>query len=218
MPDLSRLEYGCLGHRLWVSDRMNFFVVAYNTNKVKREELPKSYEGFADPKWKGRIGLEATDAEWLATIVKKWGPDRGMKMFEKLSDMKPDVRKGHILLAEMVAAGEVPVALTVYNSEAESLKRRGGPIDWMPVEPVVAHPQGIGVARHAPHPHAALLFADFVLSPEGQQLFNSMGRVPTIRKIKSDLNNFPYIMVDPATVLDESEKWEKLWSNLFLKK
>ncbi len=205
-------------HRLWVSDRVNFFVVAYNTNKIKREDLPKSYEGFLDPKWKGHIGLEATDAEWMATIVKKLGPERGPKLFDKLAEMKPDVRKGHILLAEMVAAGEVPVALTVYNSEAESLKRRGGPIDWVPVEPVVGRPQGIGLARNAPHPHAALLFADFVLSPEGQQLFHSMGRIPTSLKVKSDLSNFPYTMVDPATVIDESEKWEKIWNGLFLKR
>ncbi|MDB5764182.1 MAG: futA [Herminiimonas sp.] len=205
-------------HHMWFPDRLNFFVVTYNTNKIKREDLPKTYEGFLDPKWKGKLGLEATDSEWMATIIKKWRPDRGMKFFEKLSDMKLDMRKGHILLAEMVGAGEVPVALSVYNSEAESMKRRGGPVDWMPVEPVVGRPQGIGVAKNAPHPNAALLFADFVLSPEGQELFNSMGRVPASLKVKSKLNNFPYTMVDPVTVLDESEKWEKLWDNLFLKK
>jgi iron(III) transport system substrate-binding protein len=205
-------------HRLWISDRMNFFVVAYNTNKVKREELPKTFEGFADPKWKGRIGLEATDSEWMATLIKQWGPERGMAFFQKLSAMKPDVRKGHILLSELVAAGEIEVGLSIYNANAESMKRRGGPIDWVPVEPVVARPQGVGVAKNAPHPHAALLFADFVLSPEGQELFNSLGRVPASTKVKSNLNNFPYTMVDPVTVLDEAEKWEKMWNDLFLKK
>lgn len=205
-------------HRLWVTDRLSFFVVAYNTNKVKREDLPKHYEGFLDPKWKGQIGIEATDAEWMATVIKKLGTERGMKLFEKLAEMRPDVRKGHILLAELVVAGEVPVALSAYDSNAKSLKLSGGPIDWMPVEPVVGRPQGIGLAKNAPHPHAALLFADFVLSPEGQELFNAMGRVPVSLKVKNNLNNFPYTMVDPATVLDESEKWEKLWDNLFLKK
>jgi iron(III) transport system substrate-binding protein len=205
-------------HRLWISDRMNFFVVAYNTNKVRREELPKTLEGFADPKWKGRIGLEATDSEWMATLIKQWGPERGNAFFQKLSAMKPDVRKGHILLSELVAAGEIEVGLTIYNANAESMKRRGGPIDWAPIEPVVARPQGVGVAKNAPHPHAALLFADFVLSPEGQELFNSLGRVPASLKVKSNLNNFPYTMIDPVTVLDEAEKWEKIWGDLFLKK
>jgi iron(III) transport system substrate-binding protein len=98
------------------------------------------------------------------------------------------------------------------------MKRRGGPIDWMPIEPVVARPQGIALAKNAPHPHAALLFADFVLSPEGQELFNSLGRVPASLKVKSNLNNFPYKMIDPVTVLDEADKWEKMWNDLFLKK
>ncbi len=205
-------------HRLWISDRLNFFVVAYNTNKVRREELPKTLEGFVDPKWKGRISLEATDSEWMATLIKQWGPERGNGFFQQLSAMKPDMRKGHILLSQLVAAGEIEVSLTSYSANAESMKRRGGPIDWMPIGPVVARPQGIGLAKNAPNPHAALLFADFVLSPEGQELFHAMGRTPTSLKVKSNLSNFPYVMIDPVTVLDESEKWETLWNKLFLKK
>jgi iron(III) transport system substrate-binding protein len=205
-------------HRQWIPDRVNFFVVAFNTAKVKREELPKSYAGFTDAKWKGRIGIEATDAEWMATLIKKWGEAAGMDYFRRLAEMKPDVRKGHVLLAELIAAGEIPVGLTVYNSNAESLKRRGAPIDWVAVEPVVGRPQGIAVARNAPHPHAALLFADFVLSPEGQELLDSMGRVPVSTKVKTQLNRFDYIMVDPATVLDEQDRWNKLWDGLFLQK
>lgn len=205
-------------HRQWVSDRMQFFVVAYNTTQVARHELPDTYEGFADPKWKGKLGIEASDAPWFATIVKLWGEARGMTFFNKLSQLRPDVRKGHILLSELISAGEIAVGLTVYNSHAEALKKRGGPIDWVPVEPVVALPQAIGVARHAPHPHAALLFVDYVLSPEGQALFASMGRVPVSLGIKTHLNDFKYTLLDPTATLDESDKWEKAWEGLFLKR
>ena len=103
-------------HRTWFPDRMNYFVVGYNTAKVQRSEIPATYEGFLDPKWQGRIGLEATDAEWMATLIKTWGEAKGMDFFRRLAAMKPDMRKGHILLAELVAAGEVPVGLTMYNS------------------------------------------------------------------------------------------------------
>jgi iron(III) transport system substrate-binding protein len=205
-------------HRTWFPDRLNFFVVGYNTAKVQRSEIPATYEGFADPKWKGRIGLEATDAEWMATLIKTWGDEKGMDYFRRLSAMKPDVRKGHVLLAELVAAGEVPVGLTMYNSNIVSLKRKGAPIDFVPVQPVAARPQGIGIAKSAPHPNAALLFADFVLSPEGQRLFESMGRVPASTRVKSELNNFPFTLIEPATVLEEAPKWEKLWNELFLRK
>ncbi|MGH8689917.1 MAG: ABC transporter substrate-binding protein [Burkholderiales bacterium] len=218
-PHLADLPAGAIpAHRQWIPDRVNFFVVAFNTAKVRRDELPKNYQGFVDPRWKGKLGIEATDAEWMATLVKKWGEAAGMDYFRRLAAMKPDVRKGHILLAELIAAGEIPVGLTVYNSNAESLKRRGAPIDWLPVEPVVGRPQGIALGRNAPHPHAALLFADFVLSPEGQELLNAMGRVPVSTRVKTELNRFDYTMVDPVTVLDEQERWNRLWEDLFIRK
>lgn len=203
-------------HRLWVPDRLNFFVVAYNTNKVRKEDLPKDYRGFADPKWRGRIGIEATDAEWMATLVKLWGED-GSQYFRKLSAMKPDMRKGHVLLAQLVASGEIPVALSAYQSNAESLKRKGAPIDWMPMQPVVARTQGIAIAKNAPHPKEAAAFVDFVLSPEGQALLDSMGRTPVSTKVPTSIGRFDYTVVDPVTVLDEQDKWEKIWQGLFLK-
>jgi len=205
-------------HRQWVPDRLNFFVVGYNTQKVRREELPNDYRGFLDPKWKGRLGIEATDSEWMATLVKRWGERDGFDYFRKLADMRPDVRKGHVLLAELIAAGEIPVGLTVYNSNAESFKRKGAPIDWVPLQPVVARPQGIAILKNAPHRQMAQAFVDFVLSPEGQELFNSMGRVPVSTKVKTHLNQFEYTLVDPAIVLDEQEKWTREWDKLFIQK
>ena len=203
-------------HRQWIPDRLNFFVVAYNTTKVRKQDLPSSYRGFADPKWRGRIGIEATDAEWMATLVKLWGDD-GLQFFRKLSAMKPDMRKGHVLLAQLVASGEIPVALSAYQSNAESLKRKGAPIDWLPIEPVVARTQGIAIAKNAPHPKEAAAFVDFVLSPEGQTLLDSMGRTPVSTKVPTSVGRFDYTVVDPVTVLDEQEKWEKIWQGLFLK-
>ena len=202
-------------HGQWVPDRLNFFVVAYNTNKVRPADLPKTYEGFLDPKWKGRIALEATDAEWMGGVVKHWGEARGMDYFRKLSALKPDLRKGHVLLAQLIASGEVEVGLTAYYANVQSFKKRGAPIDWAPVEPVIARPQGIGVARHAPHPNAALLFTDFVLSAEAQELLAGMGRTPASRAVKTETSGLSFVMSDPAVVLDESEKWQQLWDKLY---
>lgn len=205
-------------HRLWMPDRLQFFVVGYNTNVVKKEDLPKSIMGFADPKWKGKLGIEAGDAEWMAMLVKKWGEGPGMAFFRKLSEMRPEVRKGHVLLAQLIAAGEIPVGLTAYSANVETLKRKGAPIDYAPID-AIARTQGIGIYRNAPRPAAALLYVDFVLSAEdGQKLYESMGRPPVNTKIKSNLTNFSYTFLDPATVIDEAEKWDKLWEELFLKK
>src|SRR6266851_306417 len=107
-------QWGVPAHRMWIADRVDFFVVAFNTARVRRDELPATDEGFLDPKWKGRIGLEATDQEWLAGLAKPWGERRALEFFRGLVSMRPDVRKGHVLLSEMVSAGEVPVSLTNY--------------------------------------------------------------------------------------------------------
>ena len=218
-PHLADLTPAAIpSHRAWFPDRLSYLGVAYNTKLVRREDLPNTYEGFLDPKWKGRLGIEASDIVWFAGIVKFWGYDRGMKFFNGLAAMNPDVRTGHTLLTQLVAAGEVPVGLTIYSSGVIPHKRTGAPIDWVPIEPVIGQPLGIGLAKNAPHPHAALLFADFVLSQEGQELFNSLGRPPASLKVKTDLGSFPYTMMDPAAELDENAKWEKIWNALFLNK
>ncbi len=210
-------DYALPAHRKWVSDRVNLFVVGYNTAKVKRNELPATYEGFADPKWKGKLGIEATDQEWLGAVIKYWGEERGMAFFRKLAAQKPDLRKGHILLAQLIAAGEIAVGLTAYSSNIDSIKEKGGPVDWVAVEPVVGRPQALALTTNAPHPHAALLFADFVLSPEGMSLLNAMGRVPTGKNVRTVMDTIKFTMVDPATVNAEQAKWLRVWNELFLK-
>ncbi len=218
-PHLADLPAGSLPkHGMWAPDRLNFFVVAYNTNKVKATDLPKTYEGFLDPKWKGRIALEATDSEWMAGVVKTWGEPRGMEFMRKLGEMKPDMRKGHVLLAQLIASGEVEVGLTAYHANAQSFKKRGAPVDWAPIEPVIARPQGIAVAAQAPHPNAALLFVDFMLSPEAQQMLADMGRSPSSRRAKSDTSGMNFVMSDVNVILDEAEKWELQWNKLFMSK
>src|SRR5436190_10322088 len=200
----------------WTPDRLNLFVVGYNTAKVKRAEIPASYEGFTDPKWKGRIALEATDSEWMATLIKTTPDNKGMELMRKLAALQPTLRKGHVLLASLVAAGDVPEGLARYNSNIESLKRKGAPIDYVPVQPVVARPQGVGIAKNAPHPNAAQLFEEYVLSAEGQKLFESMGRTPP--KVTSQSNSYRFTLIDPVTVLDESAKWDKVWNDLFVRR
>ncbi|MBV8823942.1 MAG: extracellular solute-binding protein [Hyphomicrobiales bacterium] len=204
-------------HRLWIGDRVDLRVAAFNTGKVRRDEIPATYEGFLDPAWKGRIAVEAADDEWLGAVMKYWGEDRGTAFVRRLAALKPDVRKGHVLIAQLVAVGEVTVALTAYSGNAESIKRKGGPVDWAPVEPLVGRLQAIALARQAPHPHAALLFADFLLSPEGMQLLQEMSRVPTSRAMPTPLDTTKYVLVDPAQPREEAVKWQRIWKELFLK-
>jgi iron(III) transport system substrate-binding protein len=204
-------------HRHYVADRFNFFVIGYNTNLVKAADVPNTYEDLLKPHWAGKIGIEASDVDWFGSLVKAMGEKQGLAFFRKIAESRPQMRTGHTLLAELVAAGEFPIAISVYNHNIERLSQKGAPVQWKALAPTLGRPNGIGVARHAPRPHAALLFVDFMLSREGQELIKERNRVPSSSAVDSPLNKFKYQMIDPAVVLDESAKWEKLWSELFLK-
>ena len=204
-------------HRHYVADRFNFFTIGYNTNLVKPDEVPNSYADLLHPRFVGKIALESGDTDWFAALVKHMGEEKGLAFFRKLADMKPQMRTGHTLLAELVSSGEVPITATIYNHNMERLSVRGAPVKWKALSPTFGRPNAIGVVPRATHPHAALLFTDFMLSPQGQQLLKERNRVPASTAVDTPLNKFPFEMIDPIISLDEADKWDKLWSGLFLK-
>ncbi len=204
-------------HRHYVADRFNFFTIAYNTKLVKAGEVPDSYEDLLRPSFAGQVGIEASDVDWFGAMVKAMGEQKGLAFFKKLAAARPEIRTGHTLMAELVASGEIAIAATIYNHNAERLIVKGAPIRWKALKPTFGRPNAIGVTRRAPHPYAALLFSDFMLSHEGQTLIKERNRVPASRTVDTQLNKFPFEMIDPAITLDEADKWEKLWSELFLK-
>jgi iron(III) transport system substrate-binding protein len=203
-------------HRHYVADRFNFFTIGYNTNLVKPEEVPNSYQDLLHPRFVGKIGIEAGDTDWFAAIVKQMGEEKGLAFFRKLAESKPQMRTGHTLMAELVSSGEIPIAATIYNHNIERLAVKGAPVKWKALAPTFGRPNGIGVVARAGNPYAAMLFTDFMLSPQGQLLLKQRNRVPSSLVVDSNLNKFPFEMIDPVITLDEAEKWEKLWSNLFL--
>lgn len=213
------VEQAIRPHGEWVGTRLNVFVLAYNTNQIKKEELPKTWEDLADPRWKGKLGIEQEDSDWLAGQSALLGADRARKLFGDITEKNGiSVRKGHTLLTKLVVSGEIPLALTVYNYKAEQLKSKGAPIDWFSIGPAIARPNGIAVAKNAPNPHAAVLFYDFEISEEGQRILAERDFVPTHKKVETPLTKLPMRFVDARVVLDEYTKWEKLYDELFLKK
>lgn len=202
-------------HGEWVGTRLNMFVHIYNTNQVKKEDLPASYQDLLNPKWKGKLGIEAEDYDWFAAIVKELGEEKGIKLFRDIvATNGMSVRKGHTLLAGLVASGEVPFALTVYNHNAEKLKVKGAPVDWYAIQPAAIRVNGMALPRKPPHPHAAVLFYDFMLN-EGQSILAKGEYMPTSRKAGSNIDKLSVKFIDPAMILDESEKWQKLFAEIF---
>jgi iron(III) transport system substrate-binding protein len=194
-------------HRQYASTLQYVFVQAYNTEKVRKEELPKTYEELLAPKWRGKLAIEANDAEWVASVIDDMGGAKGIRFFEDLVvNNLLSVRKGHALLVNLVASGEVPLALTVYQYAVEQLKKKNAPIDWFAIEPAVSMMSGMGVPKNAPRPFAALLFYDYMLGPEGQSIVAKIGYVPTHAAVESPLKGVKLKYLDGAALFKEQEK------------
>jgi iron(III) transport system substrate-binding protein len=164
------------------------------------------------------VAALVAEDDWLQGQIQVMGEQQAVKTFKDIVAANGiSVRKGHTLLTQLVVSGEIPLALTVYNYKAEQLKNKGAPIDWFTIGPAIARPNGIGVAKDAPHPSAALLFYDFELGPEGQQILAKRDFVPTNKKVDTPLNKIPMKFVDAATSLDQAPKLQKLYEEIFTK-
>jgi iron(III) transport system substrate-binding protein len=198
-------------HGEWVGISVNIIAAAYNTNLVKPNEVPKNYDDLKSPRWKNRLAIEAEDSDWFAALLGKLGEDAGAALFRDIVRTNGvSTRTGHTLLANMVAAGEVPFAITVYSYKPEQLAREGAPIRPLYLPPVIALATGVSVTRCAPHPNAAVLFYEFMLR-EGQEILAKRDIVPTNQKVRPLPAGMEITLMDPAEMLDHGAKWTELW-------
>jgi iron(III) transport system substrate-binding protein len=209
-------------NRRWYGVYANYNMPAYNTNLVKSSELPRSYEEFLDRKeWAGKIALDDTDDEWLSAMIAHYGEERGRKLLKDIASvLKPVMVDGHLALARSVGAGEYWLALNNYASLTVNVQLSGAPIDFWALDPVALFFGSVGVSSQAPHPKAALLGANFLLSREAEQFLTKRGRMPT----RPDVPVNPPHMNDVlkgrkiiATIFagEEQKKWQGLFKDIF---
>jgi iron(III) transport system substrate-binding protein len=209
-------------NRRWYGVYANYNMPAYNTKLVKRSELPQSYEQFLERKeWVGKIALDDTDDEWLSAIIAYYGEERGKRLLkEMVAVLKPVMVDGHLALARSVGAGEYLLALNNYASLTANVQLSGAPIDFWALDPVALFFGSVGVSAQAPHPKAALLAANFVLSREAEQFLTQRGRMPTRLDVPvnpaqvSDMLKGRKII---ATIFagEEQKKWQGLFKDIF---
>ncbi len=203
-PDGAKHPWG-----YYTTMHVNAIVIAYNTKMVKPEEAPKSLNDLLDPKWSGKMAIESQDWAMMPFTAKVMGDAAANTLWTKLADQKLKVIKGHTEVATAVANGQYALTLTAYAHRIEALKKSGQPIEWVKSEPVYASLQAIAVTAKAPHPNAARLFADWVLSAEGQAEVASMGRIPIRPGVKANpaslTEGIKFYYGDPLVIPDMSK-------------
>jgi len=199
-------------NRRWYGTGANYDVPSFNTKLVNPANLPETYEELAGRSdWEGHVANNETDAEWLAALVSFFGEAKARALVGKLvTNLKPALISGHLQVARAVGGGEYWASLNNYVSLTLNVKLSGAPIDFWTIEPIALFFHEVGVDARAPHPNAARLAANFVLSQEAQRKSTTWGRLPVRPDVETNppgvLDAFRGKKVIPITLSGDAEK------------
>ena len=186
-------------------------VIGYNTRNIPPNKVPQSYQELLNPEWKGQMALDIESYDWLAGILDTMGEEKGMDFARKLAAQNVHVQRGHSLLLQLVAAGELKLEIDSYHYQINEFRKKGAPLDLIIPDPmVIKEPSGIWIPKRAPHPHAAALLVDFLFSREGQQILAGLSVLVARKDIAWD---FGGKQVKRINVLS-AEKWGSKYNDL----
>jgi iron(III) transport system substrate-binding protein len=200
----------------WTANNLIFFVGAWNTDKVKKEEEPKTLDDFGDPRWKGRLIAEPRDYELLIALTHKHkSMEKARAVLTKIAANNVEFHRGHSQLAELLVAGQAAACFTCYSHHFPSRKRKGAPVDYLLSEGA-AGIIAVAVMKDAPHPNTAWLFNRWAASVEGQTVYAKGGRTPAHPKVEPTENIRPKaIYAIGVEDLKQYTKFEKVWKEVF---
>ncbi|HEX9454297.1 MAG TPA: extracellular solute-binding protein, partial [Candidatus Binatia bacterium] len=202
----------------WVATDTQFFITGWNTNMVKKGDEPKNFEDLANPKWKDRLMGEGHDFQLLVGLAKgKYkSDDKAIDLLKRIALNQPEFHRGHSQLVEFLVAGQRPICFTCYAHHFPPRVKKGAPIQPVLSEGVGEMGGSVGMLKGAPHPNAALLWARWVASEEGQRVYAQAGETPAHPHVD------PIEKVRPANAymlsqddVKEFPKYDKLWKEIF---
>jgi iron(III) transport system substrate-binding protein len=224
-PELSAYDdeakiKGKLGVYAW-TNREIYISLGFNSKIIPPAEAPKSIKDYLDPKWKGKMSIAGTTTgvQWVGALLDLMGRE----FLDKLSAQEINVQNiSGAALSGLVASGEVPLSPTIFNSNIFTHRQKGAPVEWRPLDPVIAGVGTSGMVLNAPHPHAALLFLDYLHSKEGQQVAMKGGLSSARTDIGSLEQKFQKVYIESKYTAEQFEKkieeWESLMRRLFIRK
>ena len=203
------------------TNREIYISLGFNSKLIASAEAPKSIKDYLDPKWKGKMSIAGTTTgvQWVGALLDLMGRE----FLEKLSAQEINVQNiSGAALAGLVASGEVPLSPTIFNSNIFTHKQKGAPVEWRPLDPVIAGVGTSGMVLNAPHPHAALLFLDYLHSKFGQEVAMKGGLSSPRNDIGSLEQKFKKLYIESKYTAEEFEnkinEWEALMRKLFIRK
>jgi iron(III) transport system substrate-binding protein len=207
-PELKAFPAGSFDPQgYWSSTEVTPLVLAFNTSLVRPDEAPRSYQELLLPKWRGKMNFGSDEYAWYSVMLDGMGKAKGLEFMKALARQQLHIPGGSsIMRLQLMLAGESSIAIAARGRRATEYKEKGAPIDYRLLDPYPGEPNGLALMRRAAHPHASILFIDWMLSEEGQTVLAQQIPRITLRKgIKQiprhqELYRKDFVFVNPASI------------------
>ena len=151
----------------WALARESYIGFTYNKTLVPKDAVPRNFDGMMHPQLKGKMGISIgqTSDKIIGAMIKSKGEEfvRKLKGQEiKLYSIDAPA------LVNTITTGEIVASPAIFQTHTLLAASKGAPVEWVPMDLVPTNVGSAAIAANPPHPHAALLMADFLLSPDGQ--------------------------------------------------
>lgn len=206
----------------WAAFEVTPIVLALNTKMVPHQEAPQNYEQLLSPRWKGKMSLGTEEYEWFDVMLDFMGRKKGLEYMKALARQELHMPgSSSVMRVNLMMAGESAIAIAARGRRVAEFKEKGAPIDFRIPDPYSAEPNLLALMRRAPHPHAAILFYDWILSEEGQfKLSDLVGRISIRKGIKhqpriQELFQKEFVFVKPSSIGPHLSEIMDLYHQIF---
>ena len=209
------IEMGATGP-LWANNYESYLNLGYNTKALSEGEVPRTYDDLLDPKWRGRMAMAGSSGlvNWIGAAL----AEKGEPYIRKLGaqDIKIFNVAGRAM-SNLVVSGEVPLSPAIYDSHMIASQGEGASVSWRPLGGTYATTGGVALALNAPHPHAAMLYIDFMISKVGQEMYKTIGYASARTDVESTKQrpSKVYYLAQQPNYAEDYEKWSDLGRQVF---
>ena len=211
----------------WIAANYYVMTPAVNTDLVPEKDRPKTYEDLLDKKWTDKIVWKQNDTSggpgFIGHVLSTMGEEKGMAYLRQLREQRiKSVGASARAVLDQVIAGEYPLVLQIFNHHAALSAKKGAPSQWLKLEPVMVQTELHAITAAAPHPNAAKLFLEYMISKEGQLIFQKADYFPTRSDVPASMpelapstGGFKAAVMSPDDIARDYEKWAALYIQLF---
>jgi ABC-type Fe3+ transport system substrate-binding protein len=208
----------------WTSTVLYYMTMGYNPAMIKPADAPKTWNDLLAPQWQGKMAWSAEQAPTSAqgligNVLLSMGDEAGMAYLRRLAAQRiANIQINPRRIVTMVARKDYPIGLQVMVHHTVMAQREGQSVNWVRMEPLTATGNAIGIVKGGPHPNAARLMVDFILSESGQRLLKAADHIPANRIVDSgfpELNDVKVRFISPVQAAQNHDKWNAVLKALF---